>query len=47
MTHAKWKIKMTRQAWQMAEIVECLPSKCEDVSSNPSTAQKINKNKIK
>jgi hypothetical protein len=27
----------------MAQVVECLPSKCETLSSNPSTTKKLKK----
>jgi hypothetical protein len=31
----------------MAQVVECLPSKCEALNSNPSTAKKQNLTKQK
>jgi hypothetical protein len=31
----------------VAQVIECLTSKCETLSSNPSTAKKQNKTKIK
>jgi hypothetical protein len=33
-------IKNIHKAGRVAQVVECLPSKCEAVSSNPSTAKK-------
>jgi hypothetical protein len=35
--------KEERLGWWSAQVVECLPSKCEALSSNPSTARIINK----
>jgi hypothetical protein len=31
------------RAGRVAQVVECLPSKCEDLSSNSSTSKKRNK----
>jgi hypothetical protein len=37
------KIFKTKRAGGMVQVAECLPSKCEAVSSNPSTAKKKKK----
>jgi hypothetical protein len=41
----KNKVKSKQKGgWCVAEVVECLPSKKEVLSSNPSTENKTNKN---
>jgi hypothetical protein len=30
----------SKKGWRYAQVVECLPSKCKALSSNPSTAKK-------
>jgi hypothetical protein len=37
--------KHKNRAGRVAQVVQCLPSKCEDLSSNPSTAKINTENK--
>jgi hypothetical protein len=35
-----WLLKQIKRAGEIAQVVECLPSKLEALSSNPSIQQK-------
>jgi hypothetical protein len=41
------KTPITKQGWWSGSSVECLPSTCEALSSNPNTAKKKKKKPIK
>jgi hypothetical protein len=38
-----WKYPTTKRPGKVDQVIECLPSKCEALSSNSSTAKKKNK----
>jgi hypothetical protein len=38
---------LRNKAWGLAQMVDCLPSKCEVLTSNPSTAKKKKKKERK
>jgi hypothetical protein len=38
-------IEMTLRAGRVVQVVECLPSKCDPLSSNPCTTKKKKKKK--
>jgi hypothetical protein len=38
-----FKITKAIRAWGLVQVVECLPSKCKAMSSNPSNAKKEKK----
>jgi hypothetical protein len=33
----------SEKSWEVADVIECLPSKCKALSSNPSTTKKKKK----
>jgi hypothetical protein len=42
----QYALKGQDSAGEVAQVVECLPSKCEALNSNPSTTKKKKKDKV-